>query len=673
LCLAAIFFSRPINGHKQHNWFAHPLFSHADQPSCDRTKKMSMNCSMEVNSRRNVIKASVAAAVAAATPGASADFAPVRSLPVIVRRATSNSSEWKRRAIADYVENMRGFGGSLAQHGRCLLQPSERNCETDFDILIIGSGYGGSICAARLAMAKRPAVRLALLERGREWIPGTFPDTLRQGTRESRFTLLGPRQNELSNPVGLVNVIQNDEVNILSGNGLGGSSLINANVAIRPDADCFQQSVWPVALQEPAFLDPYFDRAALELGVATEPIDGSPKARAQRLAAQKLAACGAQFENAALTLTRGQTGNHPIINRQGMNQRGCIDCGDCTSGCNVGAKNTLAANYLPLARRHGAELYTHTEVLRIEKVGTHYRVHFKNYTPARRGKFTEACGSVTTRIVIVGAGSIGSSEILLRSRGCGMELSDRVGHQWTMNGDALGFVRKSSFLTNTAGRGAYETCHHPTGPTIQTNLTYPHRELSQRVLIQDGAVTKSYANILGTLMLDLDLDDTLPMLGMGHDGANGRVVLREDGFGAVKWPGMKESQYRRMIRREFDRVAQAHGGEYKYLRIFGDNLITVHPLGGCAMADDPLYGVVDDRGRVFDGRGGGMVESYDSTPLLGEQPLPRAMVHHGFYVADGSIIPTSIGCNPLLTISALAERISDGIVTDPAYRDLFSI
>ena len=626
---------------------------------------------MGSTSRRNVLKATVASAVAAASGRASADFAPLRSLPVIVRRATTSESDHKKRAIADYVANMQRFGGALSRHGRQLLHQPERSVPYDFDILIIGSGYGASICAARLAMAKRSDVRLAVLERGREWIPGTFPDTFLKGSRESRFTLLGPRKNELANPVGLVNVVQNDEVNVLSGNGLGGSSLINANVAIRPDVECFQQFAWPAALRDRSFLDPYYDLASRELGVEVEPLDWTPKSKAQRLASRNLAGCGAQFENASLTLTRGKQCDGPIINRQGMRQRGCIDCGDCTSGCNVGAKNTLAMNYLPMARQHGAEIYTHTEVIRVEKIGDHYRVHFKNYFPGRRRKYKTVCGSVTSRVVILGAGSIGSNEILLRSRGCGMELSDRIGHQWTMNGDALGFVRKSPYLTNTAGRGAYDRRSERIGPTIQTNLTYPNRELAERVLIQEGSVSKTYANILGTLMLDMDFDDTLPMLGMGHDGSTGRVVLRDGGHGSIKWPGLKDSAYRKMIRREFARVAKAHGGEYKYLKIFGDNLITVHPLGGCGMADDPLYGVVDDRGRVFDGRSGGMVASFDKPTRLGAQPPP--MVHRGLYVADGAVIPTSIGCNPLLTISALAERIAEGIVAEPAYRDLFGI
>ena len=123
----------------------------------------------------------------------------------------------------------------------------------------------------------------------------------------------------------------------------------------------------------------------------------------------------------------------------------------------------------------------------------------------------------------------------------------------------------------------------------------------------------------------MDLDQTLPMLEMGHDGSEGRIVLREDGFAAVKWPGIKHCYYRRLIRSEFDPIARAHGG---------------------------------------------MLGSIHALQRLGQQRA--AKVPQGCRIADGSIIPTSIACNPLLTISALAERIAEGIVLDPQHRDLFT-
>ena len=604
--------------------------------------------------RRQAIQATTAAAFSVVGATAKADFALIRSLPIIGQRISTGQSEFKRRAAADYKASMQPFGGSLSHHGCQLTQRSNRFAPTDFDVLIIGSGYGASICAARLAMAKRPSTRIAILERGKEWVPGTFADTLRGSMKESRFRMLGPRAGEVKNPVGLVNVMRNEEVDVLSGSGLGGTSLINASVAIRPDRDCFSQPQWPVALQDRSVLDPYYDRAAQELGAVVENVDASPKAKSQRLAAEK--DCGARVQPAAITITRSRNAN-PIVNQHGMIQRGCIDCGDCNAGCNVGAKNTLAMNYLPMARRFGTEMYTHTEVNHIEKVGDHYCVHFKTFTQGDRGKYVTKENSVTTRMVILGAGSIGSNEILLRSQGCGMSISQRLGQQWTMNGDALGFVRKSDHFTNIGAFGAYENRRPPVGPTIQTNWTYPDRvELDQRVLIQDGSVSRAYSNILGLLMRDMDFDHTLAMLGMGHDGSNGRVELGKNGLGVVKWPGLKESAFRKLIRKEFARVAKAHGGKYDYLKAFGDKLVTVHPLGGCAMADDPTCGVVDDRGRLYDSRG-----NIAGSPAI----------HQGMYVADGSVIPRSIGCNPFLTISALAERIAEGIVHDPSHQDLF--
>ncbi len=115
-----------------------------------------------------------------------------------------------------------------------------------FDVLVVGSGYGAAITAARLSERMKPGSRIGLLERGREWVPGNFPDTLKDVMSESRLNLFGRKQRKLQNPTGLFQVLQCDDIAVLSGSGLGGSSLINANVAIRPDADVFLQTQWPM-------------------------------------------------------------------------------------------------------------------------------------------------------------------------------------------------------------------------------------------------------------------------------------------------------------------------------------------------------------------------------------------------------------------------------------------
>ncbi len=614
--------------------------------------------------RRELLGTAVAAAVtgaAAPSSSAKADPGPGQVGQVLGRRSTGNSV-FKERAVQDYHRNMAEFGGRMSALNGGLLQTFARGVPWQFEILIVGSGYGASISAARIASRLKPGSRLGVLERGREWVQGTFPDRLPDVLEESRQDLIGKNKGEIRKPTGLFNIHQFEEISILSGCGLGGSSLINANVAFRPDADVFTQNVWPVALRNRAYLEPYYDLAEYELGVAREPFDHTHKMVAQRKACEYLAASGANYEAAKLTLTRAESCELPVLNRQGLVQRACIDCGDCLSGCNVGAKNTLAQNYLPVARRAGAEFYTQTEVHRIEKMDGYYRVYFTHFADDGEGGYANCHGMTTTRVLILGAGSLGSSEILMRSQSPALQLSPRLGCGWTGNGDALGFIRKSQYPTGIGGFSAFCTDRAKVGPTIQSNLTYPNRSLAGRVLIQDGAAARAYGNALGILKRDLDLDQTLVLLGMGHDGAAGKMFLDERGYAQVSWPMLLESDYRKLIRGEFARVAKALGGEYEYLKIFGDRMISVHPLGGCGMADDPACGVVNHKGQVFDGRYGG-----DAAALTGE-----ARVHTGLYVIDGAMLPTSIACNPLLTISALAERCAQHLVVQPELADLFA-
>jgi cholesterol oxidase len=601
-------------------------------------------------SRRSSIKLIAGVVAVASTPTVLGS-----ELGKVIGRRRTGPSVFKSRAASEYSASLAQFGGRLASPAGGLLANYARPVPWQFDVLIIGSGYGAATAAARLSARRLPSTRIAIVERGREWVPGTFPDRLPDVLDESRLNLLGPKKGKVNKATGLFNVEQFEELTVLSGSGLGGSSLINASVAIRPDREVFEQEVWPRALQSREVLDPYYELAEVELGARREPLDFSNKMYAQRLAGQALANCGARWEPAKVTVTRtGETPANalPILNRQGMLQRGCIDCGDCLSGCNVGAKNTLAMNYLPLARRAGTEMFTGVEVKFVRKVNHWYEVHFDHHFQLPDGSIETTPGCTTAHMVILGAGSLGSTGILLRSEHHGLHLSHRLGCSWTGNGDALGFVRKTQCPTGVGGYSAFESERFPVGPTIQSNLTYPNRSLQGRVLIQDGAAPRAYATALGAIMRNLKLDHTQILLGMGHDGAEGRIYLNEDGAPVVTWPGLLESAYRKFIRAEFDKVAQAMGGEYEYLKIFSNRMISVHPLGGCGMSDYPGNGVVNHCGQVYEGETG--------------------RIHSGLYVVDGAVLPTSIACNPLLTITAIAEKISDTIVNDPQMSDLFA-
>jgi cholesterol oxidase len=615
--------------------------------------------------RRTMLR-SVAAVAAAATTGSARADLGLDQFPTILSRRRTTDSLYKQRAMADYADSLQPFGGRLATASQKLLAPGPSHTPWQYEVAVIGSGYGASIAAARLAQKLNPGMRLCLLERGREHVPGTFPDTFRGVMDETRFKAFGPNKRSINNPTGLFNAQQFDEIIVVSGSGLGGSSLINASVAIRPDRDVFWQEIWPRELRDRGFLDPYYELAEWELGVQREPLDYSPKMTSHRIAGERLRDLGAHFEAAALMVTRGDPRSDlPVLNRQGHLQRACISCGDCLTGCNVGAKNTLASNYLPLARRFGADMFTQTEVQYVEKCQGFYRIHFVHHVVEPAGQTVQSVpGVLTAKIVVLGAGSMGSSEILLRSQMRGLNVSPRLGMSWTGNGDALGFVIRSQLLTNIGGFSAEEPGGRCVGPTIQSNLSYPTRShLAHRVLIQEGSAARAYCNILGALMQDFDLDQTQVLLGMGHDGANGRITLLEDGHAYISWPGLLESDYRKLIRAEFAKIAEAHGGKYKFLRAFGDKMVSVHPLGGCGIGTHAGDGVVNHRGQVFDATCGG-----DWDALTGQ---PR--VHDGLYVCDGAIFPTSIACNPSLTISAFAERNSQLLTMETKYADIFHL
>lgn len=607
-----------------------------------------------INRRRMIIR--TASAMAAGACSTSIDSKTSYALPF-----KENTRAVKLQAMNDYSKSLEAFGGQLRSPIEQLLNSSATSLPWQFDAVVIGSGYGASVCAARLASKMRPGAKLAVIERGKEWIPGTFGDNFRKIGKESRKAIFGLDSRTIRNPTGMVNLVQGKDVNVFSASGLGGTSLINANVAIRPDRDLFHQSPWSGYIADRAFLDPYFDRAEWELGVQREPIDLTDKMRAQRLAAERLRDEGAHFEASALTITRSPHLGLPIINRQGMIQRPCTSCGDCMTGCNVGAKNSLAMNYLPLARKNGAMLFTETEIERIEKHQDHYLIHYVHYVHDGI-QFVPIRGCVTSRIVIVGAGSLGSTEILLRSESPNMQFTSTLGCNWSGNGDILGFIRGVEPCTSIAGTGATDFVEKLIGPTIQSNVTYPHRShIHDRVIIQEGVSASAYNMFVALFGRDIGLDHTQVLLVSGHDGGQGRIELDEDGRAAVRWPGMYDIPYRKFAENELRRFAAALGGEYRELTAFKGRVGTVHPLGGCGIGADPKHGVINHKGQVYDGSHGGDIDPHTN----------EYRVHQGLYVADGSTMPAAIGVNPLLTISAVAERTADLLTREPRYADLF--
>ena len=614
--------------------------------------------------RRTILKTVVGAAVA--TVGVAAGSAKIQAdgglgkIARIKERSRTCDTPLKQRAADDYSRSLQVYGGRLASPIRDLFVAAEKTESVHFGVVVIGSGYGASIVAAKLSQRLRPEHRICVLERGKEWVPGTFPDRLPDVLANATTSLTGPTKGQVTQPLGLFDLSMNDEVNILSGNGLGGGSLINASIALRPHPEVFEQPRWPSALQNVEVLGPYYDLVAAAMSLTRTPFDQTPKVRLRRLAAERLSGNPDFYDRSPVSVMYDHRHlDDQLRNRQGMIQRPCTLCGDCINGCNIGAKNTLTMNYLPVARHNGTEMYTQVKVVTIEKRLGYYRINLE-YVDDSEGRITRHPVAINSRMVVVGAGSPGSAAILLESQNEQFAFSPALGQNWSGNGDTIGFITGLPCGTSIGGYGAYPRPALPVGPTVQTSLNfYRDIELSKRLLIQDAAIPRGVSNLFTFLLGDAHLTESMAMLGMGHDGGNGRIEKR-DGRYQVKWEGLEESPYRRMVFGEFEKLAAAHGGRYKRLKAFGNNLVTVHPLGGCGMSDDPACGTTNHLGQVYDFTGSG-----------GCNGTGESMVHHGLYVADGSIIPTALGVNPYMTIGALAERIAMHAVNNPVHYDLF--
>ncbi len=541
-----------------------------------------------------------------------------------------------------------------------------------YDAIVIGSGYGGAIAASRLGRMKTTngePLQVCLLERGREIQTGEYPDTLWEAGKEFQIDL---PDKHVGDPTGLFDMHVGSDMNVMVGCGLGGTSLINANVSIKADARVYEDSRWPKPVREDkARLDTCYDRALQMLGANPFP-DGEegipilPKLEAQKKSA---AALGKPITCPPINVTFKDG-----LSASGVAQAACTHCGDCVSGCNVGAKNTTLMNYLPDAWNNGVEIYTEVSVRWLERDGDEWRVHCR-LVDVGREVFGGADLVLRTQRVFVGAGTLGSTEIMLRSKQKGLSLSDQLGHQFTSNGDVLGFAYNNDVKINSIGFGNRPVGDvDPVGPCITSMIDDRNTDdLEQGLIMEEGSLPGALSSALplalatasGVLGEDTDagfvdslqesgrvveslvrgayhgaMQNTQVYLIMSHDDSDGRMVLKDDRV-RIDWPGVGDKPIFQRDSDFLEHATAANGGTYipnpLWTKALGNPLVTVHPLGGCCMAEQAASGVVDHRSRVFASNEGDQV-------------------HAGLYVVDGSIIPRSLGVNPLLTISAMAER-----------------
>jgi cholesterol oxidase len=528
-------------------------------------------------------------------------------------------------------------------------------------VVVIGSGYGGSIAASRLARAGQ---EVCLLERGRELWPGEYPDSELELAKETQF-------NTPQGHVGLKTALNeyhiNEDMLVLVGCGLGGTSLINGNVALRADPRVFEHPDWPQPFREdvPTLLTHGYEMAEKMLGTTTYPDSFPVMAKFEAL--QKAAvALDANFYPAPVNVTF-----YDGINEAGVAQKACKLCGDCMTGCNYSAKNSVLMNYLPDAKNHGATIFTQIEVHHLQREGDEWLVHCQNLGDS--GDKSDLV--IRADMVVLAAGTLGSTKILFHSRAAGLPLSNKLGHHFSGNGDVGALAYNNDLPVNAVGNGRKAYKKPAVGPLINGIIDTRSQveNWEEGLVVEEGTFPSAAAlalpkglNIMAKAAgKDTDrgfidrvkekfrewvsllggpyrgaVHHTLMWLVMTHDDSRGRLVLEDDRMRIV-WPDIGEQPFAARVNAFLRRGTAVLGGTFitnpMWSLLTSQTMITSHPLGGCPMGEEAQQGVVNHKGQVFAGERG-------------------TAVHEGLYICDGSVIPHSLGVNLLLTISAMTER-----------------
>jgi cholesterol oxidase len=507
-----------------------------------------------------------------------------------------------------------------------------------YDVVVVGSGFGGGIAACRLAEAGHS---VCVLERGRRFGRDDFPERPDQAP-DAIF-------HEKANPGGLFDVRMMRDVTVITAAGVGGGSLVYANVQLTAPPDAFDTG-WPEAITA-AELAPWYARTEEALQPRTTPADPAlPKVGAFAAAGRR---AGREAELLPIAVHFGEAREHPF---SGAPQEGCQNLARCDLGCPIHAKNTVDITYVARAEAHGAEVHPLHLATGIEPPttsGGRWRVAYRTLPDGAKG-------TVEAPTVVLAAGTIGSSRLLLTNRKRLPRLSPALGSRFSGNGDALGMAFDPQAPDVRGARNDY-------GPVMTSRLDY---DAERRLMLADGGLPANF-DVLLDIARGVDVirgwrrwllrlrdalikvgwsdqalrprelrlgarpvnTDALVFLMIGRDAADGQMCMtpllnRFD----IRWSKAGSAQLFADLERTARELAAAADAQPFYALEGGplSTFATVHPLGGCPMADDSARGVVDDAGAVHG--------------------------YPGLHVLDGAIVPTALGVNPSKTIAALAER-----------------
>lgn len=519
-----------------------------------------------------------------------------------------------------------------------------------YDVVVIGSGFGGSVTALRLA---EKGWSVGVLEAGRRFADHEFPQTswrLRRFLWAPRLGCYGIQRISLLRPADRR---AGGGVLVLSGAGVGGGSLVYANTLYEPLDAFYADPQWRDVTDWRAELAPHYDQAKRMLGVTTYPVETSAD-RAMRAVAGRMGV-GHTVHPTPVGVHLGRPGQRvpdPYFGGAGPERTGCTHCGSCMTGCRLGAKNTLAKNYLWLAERLGARVHPLTTVTAVRPVpGGGYRVE-----TVRTGSWLRSRRQVIeAEQVVFAAGALGTQRLLHEMKAAGVlpGLSPRLGHLTRTNSEAILGASVSRSRARAEGLDftegvAITSSFHPDAQTHIEPVRYGRGSnamgLLQSLLVDGGP--HRVRRWLGTLLRQPGLaarmlsvrgwsERTVIALVMQSADNSLTTRLRRGLLGRrlVSGPGHGEpnpswipagNRAARLLAEEIGGVA---GGS---LTEPFDIPMTAHILGGAVIGASPADGVVDPWHRVYG--------------------------HPGLHVVDGAAVSANLGVNPSLTITAQAER-----------------
>lgn len=505
----------------------------------------------------------------------------------------------------------------------------------DYDFIVVGSGFGGSVSGLRLT---EKGYRVLMLEKGRELKADDFPKTNWNLKRWLWAPQLGWR--------GLFKMTFFRHVTVLSGVGVGGGSLVYANTLPVPKTSFFHADAWARLADWERELQPHYATALRMLGATPNPAF-TPVDRIMKGVAADM---GKTFEHTNVAVYFGEPGKtvaDPYFGGNGPERTGCNFCGACMTGCRVGAKNTLDKNYLYFARKRGMELKADTEVTAVRALpGGGYRVE----ALAGASIFGRKRLAFTARNVVFAGGVLGTVELLLRMKQDpnGLpNLSDRLGDLVRTNSESLiGVVgnQREYDLSRGVAIGSIiqldehshvEPVRYGGGSGFFRLLIAPHVP-GETAVVRLGRFVSSFVRhpiklLRAVLVPDLSKYSII-LLYMKTAEGELRLQLGPVGMSTSLSSGKPPTATLPEATEIADRVAAKIDGFN--MSMLPETLFniptTAHILGGCCMGDSRETGVIDHQHRVF---------GYD-----------------GLYVVDGSAVSANPGVNPSLTITALAER-----------------